>query len=796
MRLSRSRRGSIAPLLAFSSVALFSFVALAIDMGMITVARTQCQNAADSAALAGTRLLNNKPSTVDNNRPAGQLEATASAVANQYLNQYFTSANVTLLQTGLFRYNPTQQRFYAAFTQKDVNPAYPNNTDPVVKATGESWTATKVTVQGNQSAYFSQLFGITSLNTNATAVAVHRPRDVAFVLDFSGSMRFASLFNWAYYYQVTGNPNPDPPPDGGMLNPDPDYPRFGHYQRYDAYQTTDPSANPRAATPSTRPNPLRITGPYVNVVGEAYSPNNFTIPTSSGPPIAYGEVINGVQSGGFFFDPANVNSPSTMVSTVTPANLKLAFKRFNPPMVSAGNPTTYTAPTYDFSNYNALDLTGVSGPLPAPHSYQTQAKGSNYAYFGDLFPRKNGQLLDDGSSWDPTTSTGAARNLAEFLGWVYVSGTTLGYPALTTPTVNVPGTVATPFWNAKPTTLAGWASQTSNYPLQQQPRQITRAQSSAMTTPLPTVTNSDPWLTFRDATWEQYGYDLDVVHYIANRGMNWNPQIVFPNAQMRTTKFQGYSMGPGYWGKTFFMWPPDPRHPSVASVPFGDPNYVAGDWRERFFTFSPPAMPTITAPPPPHLRLRPRRRPAAAACSDAAPTASATAAEAPRRRLRHPRRRHRLRRCCRRRHPRRRLRRLRRSDRVPMRDCRAEWDPCSRPAAVLLDAGAGQVRQRSGRRSPRFRTNSLCRHLCPRRCSPRKRVRLRCSCRQPIRIRVPSISDINRRMFRNGVGDIERVPALSRRTTVRFCPGSRVVRKRVRRPPGRPRGVLHRSPAM
>ncbi len=33
--------------------------------------------------------------------------------------------------------------------------------------------------------------------------------------------------------------------------------------------------------------------------------------------------------------------------------------------------------------------------------------------------------------------------------------------------------------------------------------------------------------------------------------------------------FQGYMQGPGYWGKTFFVWPPDPR-----------PQY---DWRKQFF---------------------------------------------------------------------------------------------------------------------------------------------------------------------------------------------------------------------
>jgi len=39
-------------------------------------------------------------------------------------------------------------------------------------------------------------------------------------------------------------------------------------------------------------------------------------------------------------------------------------------------------------------------------------------------------------------------------------------------------------------------------------------------------------------------------------------------------------MGPGYFGKTFFVWPPDPRAP-VGNP--GDATYVAGDWRVRYF---------------------------------------------------------------------------------------------------------------------------------------------------------------------------------------------------------------------
>src|SRR5207244_10638888 len=51
-------------------------------------------------------------------------------------------------------------------------------------------------------------------------------------------------------------------------------------------------------------------------------------------------------------------------------------------------------------------------------------------------------------------------------------------------------------------------------------------------------------------------------------------------------QFYAYRQGPGYWGKTFFIWPPDPTQ--FATV---NPNTYSGypqfnntcDWRKRFF---------------------------------------------------------------------------------------------------------------------------------------------------------------------------------------------------------------------
>ena len=50
------------------------------------------------------------------------------------------------------------------------------------------------------------------------------------------------------------------------------------------------------------------------------------------------------------------------------------------------------------------------------------------------------------------------------------------------------------------------------------------------------------------------------------------------------TTFNGYTEGPGYWGKTFFVWPPDPRGSDLdANTAANHADNGAKDWRQRFF---------------------------------------------------------------------------------------------------------------------------------------------------------------------------------------------------------------------
>jgi Flp pilus assembly protein TadG len=198
---SEPRKGMIVPLIAVCSIGLLAFVALAIDLGLMMIARTQCQDAADAAAMAGARTLNGDAA---NNNNYGQVgpNATAAATAHSVLSQPLTSANVSVT-VGDYYYDTSSASFKINATARQ---------------TGDNWTLAQATVTYQGNFFFAQVFGLSGFNTSALATAAHRPRDVCIIQDFSGSMRFDSLLGT---------------PHGGMrtasMNADPNYPQWGHY---------------------------------------------------------------------------------------------------------------------------------------------------------------------------------------------------------------------------------------------------------------------------------------------------------------------------------------------------------------------------------------------------------------------------------------------------------------------------------------------------------------------------------------------------------------------------------------
>lgn len=232
-RAVRRPHGTVLVLLLMCLIPLMAFLALAIDLGMLAAARTQCQDAADLAALAGVRALDgNTANNADNNYAAVAPTAQQAATKNRILTAPITSSQVNV-QIGRYVYNSTDQRFEGQFP----GPAT------------ENWTLVKATVAPDVSSRlaFSKVLGAVVPQMQAVATAVHRPRDVVIVLDYSGSMRFQSLAGEPYYGARSTNNA-----DGGV-------PQFGHYSSGSASLTASSftwpydQANITATTSDGRP---------------------------------------------------------------------------------------------------------------------------------------------------------------------------------------------------------------------------------------------------------------------------------------------------------------------------------------------------------------------------------------------------------------------------------------------------------------------------------------------------------------------------------------------------------------
>src|SRR5438874_246548 len=126
------RRGAVLPLVAICTIAMMGMVALAIDIGMIAVARTQCQNAADSAAMAGARTINGN-SVGNYGYSSVPTNAITAAVANKVfaINVQGDPKNVTNVgptdaQGNYYTYTSGQVKVEVgtyAYSYNDSNPS-------------------------------------------------------------------------------------------------------------------------------------------------------------------------------------------------------------------------------------------------------------------------------------------------------------------------------------------------------------------------------------------------------------------------------------------------------------------------------------------------------------------------------------------------------------------------------------------------------------------------------------------------------------------------------------------------
>jgi Flp pilus assembly protein TadG len=161
------------PLVCLCLTALLGLIAMAMDLGLLMMARSQAQSAADTAALAGARSLIGNQAT-NNNKSGASTNAMNIATTNSILGQQIASGQVTPINIGDYYYNYSTGAFVI----------YPSSLgDPT-----DNYNLVQVTVTFNQNASFFApiFFGMNGWNTQAMATAAHRPRDVVIVQDFSG----------------------------------------------------------------------------------------------------------------------------------------------------------------------------------------------------------------------------------------------------------------------------------------------------------------------------------------------------------------------------------------------------------------------------------------------------------------------------------------------------------------------------------------------------------------------------------------------------------------------------------
>jgi uncharacterized membrane protein len=187
------RRGIILPVVAILIVVMVAFLALAIDAGMLAIAKTQVQQTADLAALTAMRTMNGNAS-INYNQSAALTNAQNVVTYNVVLGQPMSSSQLQL-SFGSYDYNQTSGTFQANF--------------PPLTGAPETAVAATVTSSGSANAFSKILNAQLLPSVTATAQAVARPRDIALVLDLSGSMRMGTCLGFDWYTNSRTTNNPD-----------------------------------------------------------------------------------------------------------------------------------------------------------------------------------------------------------------------------------------------------------------------------------------------------------------------------------------------------------------------------------------------------------------------------------------------------------------------------------------------------------------------------------------------------------------------------------------------------------
>ncbi len=149
-------------LAGFLMTATAGMLAFSIDSGYMLVVKSQLQAAADSAAMAAASVM-------------GSTQLDPIATAKTY-GAYHKAGGVTVnLKDSDIEYGTWDSN------AKTFTPT--SSTSNAVRITARRDNST-----GGNNLFFGRIFGVSTFNETAQAIAMGNPRDICFVVDLSGSM--------------------------------------------------------------------------------------------------------------------------------------------------------------------------------------------------------------------------------------------------------------------------------------------------------------------------------------------------------------------------------------------------------------------------------------------------------------------------------------------------------------------------------------------------------------------------------------------------------------------------------
>lgn len=177
------RAGAIAVLAAIFLIVVFAFAAFTVDVGFITLTKTQMQAAADAAALSAVMELTSSsdPATIRANA-----KTAAQEVATLFRNGDRSSVTLDPASDVIFGKQVALGNGQTLTTWGDSQTPY--NLVKVRVRRGTDVGANGESVDNRLPLFFGPAIGTTKSTLTTEAIASFLPRDIMLVLDFSGSM--------------------------------------------------------------------------------------------------------------------------------------------------------------------------------------------------------------------------------------------------------------------------------------------------------------------------------------------------------------------------------------------------------------------------------------------------------------------------------------------------------------------------------------------------------------------------------------------------------------------------------